>query len=112
MTRARNKSLINQMAKCSQIPLHPPFEKAEGITPSNPSKLSFLLKRSVKGFMCEKIIIKNERMSGWLQFNGFHKLYEQNDNQEANKLIYIFKDTQQIRNCMSKYNQFKQLLNE
>ncbi|WP_368041505.1 DUF5659 domain-containing protein [Clostridium sp. 001] len=51
-------------------------------------------------------------MAGWLQFNGFHKLYEQNDNVESNKLIYIFKDTKQIRNCMSKYNQFKQLLSE
>ena len=61
---------------------------------------------------CEKIIIKNEKMSGWLMFNGFHKLYEQDDNQEANRLIYIFKDTLQIRNCMSKYNQFKQLINE
>ncbi|QXE20030.1 hypothetical protein B5S50_15020 [Clostridium sp. 001] len=62
--------------------------------------------------MCEKLIIKNEKMAGWLQFNGFHKLYEQNDNVESNKLIYIFKDTKQIRNCMSKYNQFKQLLSE
>lgn len=60
--------------------------------------------------MCKKIIIKNEKMAGWLMFNGFHKLFEESDLEAENMLIYIFKDTEKIRGCMAQYNQYKQSL--
>ena len=55
------------------------------------------------------IVITQERMAGWLMFNRFHKIDEKPDLKDANRKIYIFKDTIEIRNTMQKYNQFKDI---
>lgn len=60
---------------------------------------------------CEKIEIMTESMAGWLMFNRFHCLFTRENLTDVKKLVYIFKDTPQIRECMARYNQFKQLLN-
>jgi len=50
------------------------------------------------------IVITQSRMAGWLMFNGFGKVNERSD---QNRVIYIFNESAQLRETMSKYNQFK-----
>lgn len=56
------------------------------------------------------IVITQERMAGWLMLNRFHKIDEKLDLKDASRKIYIFKDTQELRNTMVKYNQYKEIL--
>lgn len=53
--------------------------------------------------MDKTIIIFEERMAGWLMYNGFHKLKEKKDLKNENKTIFIFEDTEKIRKIMKKY---------
>jgi hypothetical protein len=53
------------------------------------------------------IVITQSRMAGWLMFNGFGKVNERLDLKDQNRLIYIFNESPQLRETMSKYNQFK-----
>lgn len=55
----------------------------------------------------DTIVITQERMAGWLMFNRFHKVDEKPDLKDSNRKIFIFKDTHEIRDAMSKYNDFK-----
>lgn len=57
--------------------------------------------------MNDTIVITQERMMGWLCFNRFHKISEKTDLKDPKRNIYIFKDSEAIRECMSKYNSFK-----
>jgi protein-disulfide isomerase len=56
------------------------------------------------------IVITQERMCGWLMFNRFHKVDEKLDLKDANRKIYIFKDSPQLRDTMARYNQYKELI--
>ncbi len=56
------------------------------------------------------IVITQERMAGWLMLNRFHKVDEKIDLKDANRKIYIFMDTPELRDTMSKYNQYKEML--
>ncbi|NBL00275.1 MAG: hypothetical protein EOM50_20150 [Erysipelotrichia bacterium] len=58
----------------------------------------------------DTIVITQERMAGWLMMNRFHKIGEKPDLKDANRRIYIFKDSLELRETMAKYNQFKALL--
>lgn len=58
----------------------------------------------------DTIVITQERMAGWLMLNRFHKISEKPDLKDANRRIYIFKDSLELREAMAKYNQFKALL--
>ncbi|NHN29646.1 DUF5659 domain-containing protein [Paenibacillus agricola] len=53
------------------------------------------------------IVITQSRMAGWLMFNRFHKLDEKMDLKDANRKIFIFKDTLQLRRAMEAYTNFK-----
>lgn len=53
------------------------------------------------------IVITQSRMAGWLMFNGFGKVSERFDLKDKNRVIYIFNDSPQLRETMSRYNQFK-----
>ncbi|MCO5385379.1 MAG: hypothetical protein NHB14_05895 [Desulfosporosinus sp.] len=56
------------------------------------------------------IVITQERMAGWLMFNRFHKVGEKPDLKDSNRKIFIFKDSLRLRDTMTKYNQFKELV--
>lgn len=56
------------------------------------------------------IVITQERMAGWLMLNRFHKVDEKLDLKDSTRKIYIFKDSPEIRDTMSKYNQYKEML--
>lgn len=56
------------------------------------------------------IVITQERMAGWLMLNRFHKIDEKLDLKDASRKIYIFKDTQELRDTMARYNQYKEML--
>lgn len=60
--------------------------------------------------MKDTIVITQERMAGWLMFNRFHKVDEKLDLKNPNRRVYIFKDSPQLRQVMTKYNEFKQQL--
>lgn len=53
--------------------------------------------------MDKTIIIFEERMAGWLMYNGFHKLKEKKDLKNKDKTIFIFEDNEKIREIMKKY---------
>ncbi|NHN34852.1 DUF5659 domain-containing protein [Paenibacillus agricola] len=53
------------------------------------------------------IVITQSRMAGWLMFNRFHKLGEKMDLKDANRKIFIFKDSPQLRRAMEAYTNFK-----
>lgn len=59
----------------------------------------------------DTIVITQERMEGWLMLNRFHKIGEKLDLKDANRKIYIFKDSPELRKTMAKYHQFKEMLN-
>ena len=51
------------------------------------------------------IFIFQERMAGWLMFNGSHKIAEKPDAKSKNQSkIYIFEDTQKNRELMRLYS--------
>lgn len=56
----------------------------------------------------DTIVITQERMAGWLMLNRFHKIGEKTDLKDANRKIYIFKDSPELRETMAKYQQFKE----
>jgi len=56
------------------------------------------------------IVITQERMAGWLMLNRFHKIGEKLDLKDANRKIFIFKDSPELRDTMAKYNQFKEMI--
>jgi DNA-binding transcriptional regulator of glucitol operon len=58
----------------------------------------------------DTIVILQERMAGWLMFNRFKKLDEKKDLKNTSRNIYIFRDTSELRECMGKYEQFKNLI--
>lgn len=53
--------------------------------------------------MDKTIIIFEERMAGWLMYNGFHKFKEKRDLKNKDKTIFIFEDNEKIRKVMKKY---------
>ena len=59
----------------------------------------------------DTIVILQERMCGWLQFNRFHKIAEKKDLKNLNRNIYIFKDTPELQECMNKYENYKDIIN-
>jgi len=58
----------------------------------------------------DTIVITQERMAGWLMLNRFHKIGEKLDLKDANRKIFIFKDSPELRDTMAKYNQFKAMI--
>ncbi|KGR90168.1 hypothetical protein CD30_13025 [Ureibacillus massiliensis 4400831 = CIP 108448 = CCUG 49529] len=60
----------------------------------------------------QTIVITQSRMAGWLMFNRFHKVDEKVDLKDSNRKIYIFKDSAEIREVMSKYNEYKNLIEQ
>lgn len=58
----------------------------------------------------DTIVITQSRMAGWLMFNRFHKVDEKVDLKNADRKIYIFKDSADLRDCMGRYNVFKDQL--
>ena len=58
----------------------------------------------------DTIVITQERMAGWLMLNRFHKIGEKLDLKDANRKIFIFKDSLELRDTMAKYNQFKEMI--
>jgi hypothetical protein len=58
----------------------------------------------------DTIVILQERMAGWLMFNRFHKVGEKVDLKDCNRVIYIFKDSPELRLAMEKYNNQKYVL--
>lgn len=54
------------------------------------------------------IVILQERMCGWLQYNGFHKIAEKQDLKNPLRKIFIFKDTPELRDTMRKYTKLSQ----
>lgn len=54
-------------------------------------------------YMDKTIIIFEERMAGWLMYNGFHKLTEKRDLKNKNKTIFIFENNSKIKKIMEKY---------
>jgi hypothetical protein len=61
-------------------------------------------------FNDKTIVITQERMAGWLMLNRFHKIDEKLDLKDASRKIYIFMDTPELRNTMSRYNQYKEFM--
>ena len=53
--------------------------------------------------MDKTIIIFEERMAGWLMYNGFHKLTEKKDLKNKDKTIFIFENNSKIKKIMEKY---------
>lgn len=51
----------------------------------------------------DTIVILQERMAGYLMYNSFHKITEKKDLKNSNRNIYIFRDTKELRECMSNY---------
>lgn len=58
----------------------------------------------------DTIVVLQERMAGYLMFCRFHKIDEKPDLKDSSRRIYIFKDTPEIRDAMSKYRQYKNLV--
>ena len=53
--------------------------------------------------MDKTIIIFEERMAGWLMYNGFYKLTEKKDLKNKDKTIFIFENNSKIKKVMEKY---------
>lgn len=60
--------------------------------------------------MIKTIVITQQKMAGWLMFNGFHKIDEKPDLKDVSRKVFIFKDTPQLRETMENYNQYKAML--
>lgn len=60
----------------------------------------------------DTIVITQSRMAGWLMFNRFHKIDEKLDLKDSYRKIYIFKDSADLRECMGRYNEFKNLIEQ
>ncbi|MFL0194847.1 hypothetical protein ACJDU8_04555 [Clostridium sp. WILCCON 0269] len=60
----------------------------------------------------ETIVILQERMAGWLMFNGSGKVTEKADLKDSNRQIYIFNDSPKLRETMGKYPIYKKLLSK
>lgn len=58
----------------------------------------------------DTIVITQSRMAGWLMFNRCNKIDEKIDLKDRSRKIYIFKDSSYLRETMSKYNEFKELV--
>lgn len=56
------------------------------------------------------LVIVSSRMAGWLMFNRFHLVNIKDDIKDANRKIYLFKDTPEIHSCMDKYSSYKNTL--
>lgn len=56
------------------------------------------------------IVIVQQRMAGWLMFNGLCLLETKIDRKDSNRKIYIFKDSKKLRSLMCKYNQAKEMI--
>lgn len=56
------------------------------------------------------IVILSQRMAGWLMGNGFVLLGIKKDMKNPNKHIFIFNDTELLRNTMAKYNEFRKFI--
>jgi DNA-binding transcriptional regulator of glucitol operon len=57
------------------------------------------------------IVILQQRMAGWLMFNRFNKIDEKLDLKNPNRNIYIFKDSPRLQECINKYQQYKNIIN-
>ncbi|MCD3319533.1 hypothetical protein G8V07_14265 [Clostridium botulinum D/C] len=53
------------------------------------------------------IAINSQRMAGWLMFNRYNKIAEERDKRDDSRVIYLFKDSEELRQCMNRYNEFK-----
>lgn len=60
--------------------------------------------------MNNTIVILQERMAGWLMFNRLTKLDEKRDLKNSARNIYIFRDTEKLRQCMGSYEKFKNII--
>ena len=60
--------------------------------------------------MNNTIVILQERMAGWLMFNRLAKLDEKKDLKNPNRNIYIFRDTDRLRECMGSYDKYKNII--
>jgi len=58
------------------------------------------------------LVILQERMAGWLMFNGFGKVTEKLDLKNPNRKIFIFNDSPELRETMGKYAVYKELLDK
>lgn len=59
--------------------------------------------------MSRDIIIMQQRMAGWLMYNGMKLLKVKKDLKDKNRNIYIFSDTDELRGLMSKYTNIQNL---
>ncbi len=53
----------------------------------------------------ETIVILSERMAGWLMYNRFHKIGEKPDLKNRNRNVFIFRQSEELRKAMEKYNE-------
>ncbi|AEB77410.1 hypothetical protein IRP63_14950 (plasmid) [Clostridium botulinum] len=58
------------------------------------------------------IAINSQRMAGWLMFNRFNLVRIESDKRDNSRNVYLFKDTQELRQCMNRYNEFKSMIDE
>ncbi|EDS76618.1 hypothetical protein CBC_A1763 [Clostridium botulinum C str. Eklund] len=58
------------------------------------------------------IAINSQRMAGWLMFNRFNLVRIESDKRDNSRNVYLSKDTQELRQCMNRYNEFKSMIDE
>lgn len=55
----------------------------------------------------KKYVVFNQRVCGWLMMHGFVlKVIEKSNKDNSNRNVFIFNDTEDLRNCISKYDNF------
>jgi DNA-binding transcriptional regulator of glucitol operon len=60
----------------------------------------------------DTIVILQERMAGWLQFNRFHKIDERPDLKNPMRNVFVFKNTPDLQRCIDRYEHYKNIINE
>lgn len=56
----------------------------------------------------KKIVIFNQKVAGYLMLNGFViKKLEQSNKEDGRRNVFIFNDTEELRDKINKYNQFQ-----
>jgi hypothetical protein len=56
------------------------------------------------------VVILQERMCGWLQFNRFHKIGERPDKKNPNRNVFLFNDSFKLQECIDMYEQYKDII--
>ena len=56
------------------------------------------------------VVILQERMCGWLEFNRFHKVGERPDLKNPNRNVFLFRDSPKLQECITAYDQYKNII--